>query len=104
MHPLIIQNRKAIQAVCQAFGVRRLDVFGSAARSDDFDSKHSDVDFLLDVGSGREAAFSITDFLDLRQELSEILGHPVDLVMEGSIRNPYRLADIQQSREIVHAA
>ena len=104
MHSLIIQHRDAIQAVCQSFGIRRLDVFGSAARRYDFDLKHSDVDSLMQLEAEREAAFTMTDFLDLREELSQILERPVDLVMEESIRNPYRLADIQRYREPVHAS
>lgn len=104
MHTLITQNRDAIQAVCRAFGVYRLDVFGSAARGQDFDPKHSDVDFLMQIDTERESVFSMTEFLDLRQELSKILDRPVDLVMEDSIRNPYRLADIEQYREPVYAS
>lgn len=35
-------------AICRRFGVRRLDVFGSASRGTDFDPEHSDVDFLVE--------------------------------------------------------
>ena len=84
--------------------MHRLDVFGSAAREKDFDPERSDVDFLLQIDTEREAVFSMTEFLDLRQELSKILDRPVDLVMEDSIRNPYRLADIQQYRGPVYAS
>jgi len=37
MHPAIAQHRSGISAICQRFGIRRLEVFGSAARADDFD-------------------------------------------------------------------
>jgi uncharacterized protein len=37
MLPLIAERRSDIAALCRRFGVRRLAVFGSAARGDDFD-------------------------------------------------------------------
>lgn len=36
MHPSIAQHQAAITAICQRYNIRRLDVFGSAARGDDF--------------------------------------------------------------------
>jgi uncharacterized protein len=36
MIPEIAQRREEVRALCRRFGVRRLDLFGSAAR-DDFD-------------------------------------------------------------------
>ncbi|WP_028491496.1 nucleotidyltransferase family protein [Thioalkalivibrio sp. ALE19] len=103
MHPLIQQHRKALESVCRDFGVSRLDVFGSAARGDDFDPQCSDVDFLVEF-SPDQTECSLEQFLALRSELSDILGRPVDLVMPESVTNPYVLADIEKSREAVHAA
>ncbi|WP_026331380.1 nucleotidyltransferase family protein [Thioalkalivibrio sp. ALE11] len=103
MHPLIQQHRKALKSVCRDFGVSRLEVFGSAARGDDFDPQCSDVDFLVEFGPDQTEC-SLEQFLALRSELSDILGRPVDLVMPESVTNPYVLADIEKSREAVHAA
>ena len=36
MHPAIAQHRTGIATICQRFHVSRLEVFGSAARADDF--------------------------------------------------------------------
>ena len=45
-----IEERKSeIQAICRRFGVRRLDLFGSAA-SDDARVQAHDLDFLVDLG------------------------------------------------------
>jgi len=48
MHPAIAQHRPGIAAICQHYGIRRLEVFGSAARADDFDPARSDADFLVE--------------------------------------------------------
>jgi uncharacterized protein len=47
MNALIERNRQAIAALCNRYGVQRLDVFGSVLR-DDFDLLRSDVDFLVE--------------------------------------------------------
>ncbi|WP_019623740.1 nucleotidyltransferase family protein [Thioalkalivibrio thiocyanoxidans] len=103
MHPLIEQHRSALESVCRDFGVSRLDVFGSAARGEDFDPERSDVDFLVEFGPD-QTRLSLDKFLGLRRELSDILGRPVDLVTPESVSNPYVLADIERTREAVHAA
>ena len=48
MHPEIEQKRPAISRICRQHHVRRLEVFGSAARGIDFDPASSDADFLVE--------------------------------------------------------
>ena len=48
MHHLIDQHRADIALVCRCYGVRRLEVFGSAARVTDFDPASSDANFLVE--------------------------------------------------------
>ena len=42
MNQIITDNLQEIQAICEQFGVARLELFGSAAR-DDFDPETSDA-------------------------------------------------------------
>ena len=46
MHPLIDQHREAIHDLCRAYGVARLELFGSAA-TDACDPDRSDLDFIV---------------------------------------------------------
>jgi len=103
MHPLLLQHRADIDALCRRSHVRRLEVFGSAARGEDFDPLHSDVDFLVEFDRKRVTP-TLGTFLELRNQLAALVGRPVDLVMAGSIRNPFIQADIERSRETVYAA
>jgi uncharacterized protein len=48
MHSLIAAQRPAIASICRRYQVRRLEVFGSAARGADFDPERSDADFLVE--------------------------------------------------------
>ena len=94
----ILQSRSAeIAALCRRYRVRRLDVFGSAARESDF-SDDSDIDLLVEY----EAEYgppNLADFLALREGLEAVLGRKVDLIMAGAVVNPYVLAGIERSRE-----
>lgn len=104
MHELIQTHREAIASLCEKYGVGRLEVFGSGARGDDFDTEHSDIDFLLEIDPQRKERFTMTVYLDFQEELSDLLGRPVDIVFPESVRNPYVRADIDRCREVVHAA
>ncbi len=48
MHPAIDQHRNEISSICKRYRVRKLDVFGSAARKVDFKINSSDADFLIE--------------------------------------------------------
>lgn len=41
---------------------------------------------------------------NLEQQLASILGQPVDLVMAGTLCNPYVWADIQASKQLIYEA
>lgn len=103
MHPLIQQNQSAIADLCRRYRVKRLDVFGSASRAADFDWEHSDADFLVEFAEGGRKP-SLQVFFALRQELEQVIGRHVDLVETAALHNPYLLASIEQSRELVYAA
>ena len=101
MHPLIASKQSQIAEVCRRFHVRRLEVFGSAARSDDFDAARSDVDFLVEFESNTQTSL-VDAYFGLQQALATLLDREVDLIMPSAIENPYVRASIDQSRELVH--
>jgi len=101
MHPLISQHREGISAICQRYQIRRLEVFGSAARADDF-TPASDADFLVEFAA--DAKPGLREFFGAKTELEQLLGRAVDLVEPNAVRNPYVLAGINRHRELVYAA
>ena len=92
-----------IAALCRRYHVRRLDVFGSAARGTDFDPARSDLDLLVEYEPGQSPP-SLTDFFALRDALEALCGRRVELVMPGGLRNPYVRASIERSRTPLYAA
>jgi predicted nucleotidyltransferase len=78
-------DRARLAAVCERYGVAKLSVFGSAARSES--RAHGDVDLLYVLAPGRHLGFSINR---LEDELSELLGCPVDLVSRSALHRAIR--------------
>jgi predicted nucleotidyltransferase len=102
MHPAIAQHRSGISAICKRYHIHRLEVFGSAARGDDFNPASSDADFLVEFAL--DAQPDLAAFFGAKTDLEKLLGRGVDLVEPGAVRNPYVLASINRNREAVYAA
>lgn len=63
-----------IAEICQKYHIHRLALFGSVLR-DDF-RPGSDIDILIEFEPGRTPGFT---FIDIQDQLSVLLGRPVDL-------------------------
>jgi uncharacterized protein len=95
----VIESRRIeLDQICRHRGVRRLELFGSAAR-EDFTAA-SDLDFLVEFSGSP----SLTDYLGLREDLKLLFGRAVDLVMPAAVRNPYIRATIDRDRQLLYAA
>lgn len=103
MHSAIESKREVIADLCGELGVRRMDVFGSAARARDFDAERSDVDLLVEFEPGAQSA-SWGPYFELKERLEALLQRPVDLVEVGALRNPYILAAIERDRQPLYGA
>jgi uncharacterized protein len=102
MHPSIAEKRQALAALCRRFGVKRLDVFGSAARGTDFDPRRSDADFLVSFSPD---ASESSRFMDFKEALEALLGRPVELVEREAVeasRNYIRRRSILAEAEPVY--
>ncbi|MBI2911372.1 MAG: nucleotidyltransferase domain-containing protein [Chloroflexi bacterium] len=102
MHALIETRRSELAELCRRFHVRRLELFGSAAR-EDFDPARSDVDLLVEFE--RDPAFNRFDnYFGFKAAVEALLGRPVDLVTASAVRNPYLRASIDRTKEPLYGA
>jgi predicted nucleotidyltransferase len=102
MHPLLARNAASIAALCRRYGVRRLDVFGSAARGD-FDEQTSDVDLVVEFGPG-PGPRTLEQYVGLKSDLESLLGKPVDLVELEAMPATRLKRLIEQARMPLYAA
>ena len=100
MNGLIEQQRDAIRALCQQYGVRHLDLFGSAAPVA-FDAATSDLDFVATFADTRSPGYA-DRYLGFAEALETLFGRPVDVITERSIRNPYFRQAVEASRQPIY--
>jgi len=80
-------DTKALAAVCRKFGIRKLSLFGSAARNEL--RPDSDVDLLVEFR--RSSKTTYFDFAQLQDELSPLFGkREVHIAGPEILENPYR--------------
>ena len=84
---------------CRRNRIRRLAFFGSVLR-DDF-TPESDVDVLVEFEPGTRVGLR---FFGMERELSEILGHKVDLNTPGFLSKYFRDEVIAESEVLYDAA
>ena len=101
MRAFLESNRAAVASLCQKFGVRRLEVFGSA-QTDAFDPERSDLDFLVDFDDDTSRLFD--RYFGLKESLEALFGRKVDLVTSGALKNPYFIEAVNKTRETLYAA
>jgi uncharacterized protein len=82
-HRLLDQLRAAVPEMKERFGVKRIGVFGSAARGEA--GPESDVDVLVEF---EDPAFD--RYMDLKFYLEDLFGRPCDLVLEESLKDSLR--------------
>ena len=91
-----------IEDLCRRHNVRRLELFGSATGAH-FDPLTSDLDFIVEFGPFPAGGYS-EHYFALLEELGQLFGRPVDLVVGRAVTNPYLLEGINCSRELLYAA
>ncbi len=92
-----------IAALCRHYGVQRLELFGSAATGD-FDPRKSDIDFLIAYPRNHDLGLWMVGFFDLQDDLRELFGRSVDLVMTDAGNTAGFWASVNESRETIYDA
>lgn len=80
----LLGRRDEILRVAARHGARNVRVFGSVARGEA--DERSDVDFLVEMASGR----SLLDLGGLLMDLQDLLGRRVDVVTEKGLKDRIR--------------
>lgn len=91
-------TRAELERFCRRHHIRRMSLFGSVLRGD-FGSA-SDVDVLVEFDPQHIPGL---EFVRMRNELSKLLGRPVDLRTPASLSPRFR-ADVLRDAELVYAA
>ncbi len=99
MNKILETHLPQIKTLCQEHHVKTLFAFGSVV-SGEF-NETSDIDLLvsfhpMDYGDYADNYFEIAD------KLEEVLKRPVDLLTEKSLKNPYFIQSVNNSKELIY--
>ena len=86
-----------VERICRAHRVKRLSLFGSAARGE---ADPNDLDFLVVLDAPDDPGYADRYFI-LKWDLESLFNLPVDLVSEHAIRNPYFREEVDEQRQVV---
>ena len=93
------QNISLIQYLCENHGVDKLYLFGSILGSS-FNEK-SDIDFIVRFKNIELLKYA-DNYFDLKFSLENLLNRPVDLLEEQSLKNPFFLDAINESKKLIY--
>jgi len=100
MNPIIKSKLDEMIALCIKRRVRRIAVFGSAARGD-FDPATSDLDLLVEFQQMTPAQHA-DNYFGLLEDLQKLFGIEIDLLDPAPIENPYFKQAIEQGQVVLY--
>jgi predicted nucleotidyltransferase len=80
--------------------IKNAYVFGSVLTAGF--NEQSDVDFLVNLQDGLDPVDAGGHLWDLQDELGDLLHRPVDLLTERSLKNPYFIQEINQTKVLIY--
>ncbi len=103
MIPDVANRADELRCLCLRYGVSRLELFGSAATGQ-YHPAESDLDFVVEFQWEALAEGYADAYFGLLEELEQLFGRPVDLVVRSAIRNPYFLQSVEETRTTLYEA
>ena len=85
-----------IKKLFSKYGAKKVFLFGSAV-TNKF-NENSDVDFLYTFSEDLDYETYANNYFSLLNELQDLLKKQVDLVAEKTLRNPYLIESINESK------
>jgi predicted nucleotidyltransferase len=85
---IVTAHLDEVRALCEKYSVKRLTIFGSAVKGT-FDPEKSDLDFVVDFEWHPDPSERGRRWLELWDDLKDLFGRNIDLVVASTIKNPY---------------
>lgn len=100
MNHILHNKLETLKELCRHYKVKSLYAFGSVNTPRFTES--SDIDLLIEF----EPDISIEEYTDnyflLHSKLSELFRRKIDLVTRRSLSNPFFIADVEQTKQLLY--
>ncbi len=103
MLAIVEEQRAAIAEICRRFGVRKLELFGSAATGD-LNPSRSDLDFIVEFPPGYDFGPWLSRLSQFEQSLTKLFGRRVDLISPSALNNRWFRREADKGRVTVYHA
>lgn len=101
MNVIVKKNKKVLGQIFKNHRIERAYLFGSALKNDF--NKNSDLDFLIKFED------SLLDPLEkgelwwnLHDTLRNFFNREIDIITENSLKNPYFIEELEQTKQLIY--
>lgn len=96
-------RRSEVEALCKAYAVRRLRLFGSAANLN-WNPATSDFDFVVEFDAAPPGMHLFDQYIEFKEKLERLLDRTVDLVELSAVRNDFFKRNLERTARDWYAA
>jgi len=100
VHPFLQQKLPEVQRLFKEHKIKRAYAFGSVV-TDKFNDE-SDVDFLISFEDNLDPLVSGENYWSLLETFQDLFKRDVDLVTERSLRNPYFIERLNETKQLIY--
>ena len=101
MNSIIENNKYSIEKLCKENKVDKLYVFGSVL-NEKFNER-SDLDFLVSFNKNIELLDYADNYFNFLFSLEDLFSRDIDLVTEKSLKNPYFIKELENTKRLIYA-
>jgi predicted nucleotidyltransferase len=94
------EYKSRLTEFCRQNRVKTLYAFGSVLTSN-FNGE-SDIDMVVDIDASDPLVYG-DSYFNLKFALQDLLKHPIDLLEEKAVRNPFLREHIDNSKQLIYA-
>jgi uncharacterized protein len=102
MNSIIENNKSSIDKLCKDNKVNQLYVFGSVL-NEKFNEK-SDIDLVVSFDNSLELFDYADNYFNFLFSLEDLFKREIDLVTEKSLKNPYFIKELNNTKKLIYAA
>ena len=100
MNSIIENNKSSIAKLCKENKVDKLYAFGSVL-TDNF-NENSDIDFVVSFNNQIKLLYYADNYFNLLFSFEELFNKKIDLITEKSLKNPYFIKEVNETKQLVY--